>query len=71
MTNESSLCPDCGRPNRCAITEGRPAVECWCMAPAKPAGNSAAKTAMKPLPVPEGPASCYCPECLASVKSAR
>jgi hypothetical protein len=28
---EPLRCPLCSRPNLCAVADGRPAEECWCM----------------------------------------
>ncbi len=56
---DASLCPLCGRPNRCAVTEEIDPGGCWCMAaPVSPA-------ALARIPEEARGLACLCPACAA------
>ena len=50
-------CPLCGQHNQCAVAQGLPAEQCWCMtAPISPA-------ALARIPEAERRQRCICPAC--------
>ena len=50
-------CPLCHQPNQCALAQGRPPEECWCMrTPVAPA-------ALAQIPAAERGQRCICPVC--------
>ncbi|CAB5720928.1 Uncharacterised protein [Delftia tsuruhatensis] len=56
---DASLCPLCGRSNRCAVMEGGDPGGCWCMdAPISP-------DALARIPQDARDLACLCPTCAA------
>ena len=66
----SEPCPGCGQPNQCAVTQGKPPEQCWCMVTSVKQVFDDGKPKIV-LPVPKTPASCYCEDCLAERKKGK
>ena len=60
MSNTSAAaqqCPLCGQNNRCAVAQGLPAEQCWCMT------ASLDRSALDRIPPAERGLRCICPAC--------
>ncbi|WP_027094047.1 cysteine-rich CWC family protein [Cohnella thermotolerans] len=56
-TVDPTLCPLCGQPNGCALTEGRPIEACWCVQATVP------EDVLKRIPPERRLKACVCPSC--------
>ncbi|WP_184708716.1 cysteine-rich CWC family protein [Comamonas odontotermitis] len=50
-------CPLCGQHNQCAVAQGLPAEQCWCMA------AQISPEALQRIPAAERGQRCICPAC--------
>ncbi|MEG0920684.1 MAG: cysteine-rich CWC family protein [Comamonas sp.] len=60
MSNTSAAaqqCPLCGQNNRCAVAQGLPAEQCWCMT------ASIDRDALARIPAADRGLRCICPGC--------
>ena len=61
MSNNTSAwaqqCPLCGQPNQCAVAQGLPAEQCWCMT------TQLSPAALARIPEEERRQRCICPAC--------
>ncbi|PVY57270.1 hypothetical protein C8D04_2548 [Simplicispira sp. 125] len=53
----AAQCPLCGQPNQCAMAQGQPADECWCM------HGVITPMALASLALQERGQRCICPSC--------
>ena len=54
---DPSICPSCGQPNTCGMSQGK--SECWCF------GVSIEKAALERVPAAAKDLACLCPRCAA------
>jgi hypothetical protein len=58
---DPSICPSCGAPNTCGVSQGK--SECWCFTTSIP------KAALERVPVEAKDLACLCPRCAALAES--
>jgi hypothetical protein len=56
---DPSLCPVCGEPNTCAMSQGKAVTECWCF------GAPISESALQRIPSQAKNLACVCPRCAA------
>lgn len=59
---DPSLCPVCGKPNTCGMTQGK--SECWCE------GVQIDRAALARIPLEAKDRACLCPRCAALTSDA-
>ncbi|MEZ5718808.1 MAG: cysteine-rich CWC family protein [Burkholderiaceae bacterium] len=57
QTPPASQCPLCTQPNQCAMAQGLPAAQCWCM------HSTLSTEALASLAPQERGQRCICPSC--------
>jgi hypothetical protein len=60
---DPSLCPVCGEPNTCGLSQGK--AECWCFSAKIP------QESLERIPAEAKNVACICPRCAAAQANAR